>query len=58
MNLADENSRFYYCHEVVFVDLDDLIESGKVKVSGERKKITELLSMLDNFDFFFNVVTP
>ncbi|MEJ2718149.1 MAG: alkyl sulfatase C-terminal domain-containing protein, partial [Deltaproteobacteria bacterium] len=38
--------------------LDELIKDGKVQVSGQKGKITELLSLFDNFDLFFNVVTP
>ncbi len=38
--------------------LDDAISSGSVKVSGDRTKLDNVVSYLDNFDFWFNIVTP
>lgn len=38
--------------------LQQEIKNGKVKVQGNEKKLKELLGMLDNFDFWFNIVTP
>lgn len=38
--------------------LDDAIKAGNVKVSGDEGKVKELVSYLDNFDFWFNIVTP
>lgn len=38
--------------------LQEEIDAGKVKIQGNKDKLTELLGMLDNFDFWFNIVTP
>lgn len=38
--------------------LDDAVSSGKVKVSGDQAKLHQLVSYLDTFDFWFNIVTP
>jgi alkyl sulfatase BDS1-like metallo-beta-lactamase superfamily hydrolase len=40
------------------VTLDDAIKSGSVKISGSEAKLKELLSYFDNFEFWFNIVTP
>ncbi|WGD53380.1 alkyl sulfatase dimerization domain-containing protein [Bradyrhizobium sp. CB1650] len=37
---------------------DDAISSGAVKVSGDQTKLRDLVSYLDTFDFWFNIVTP
>ncbi|MDE3135247.1 MAG: MBL fold metallo-hydrolase [Acidobacteriota bacterium] len=34
------------------------ITTGKIRVEGSVSKITELASLLDTFDFWFNIVTP
>ncbi|MCD4786464.1 MAG: MBL fold metallo-hydrolase [Candidatus Eremiobacteraeota bacterium] len=34
------------------------VESGEIKVEGDREKIKELFSLLDKFDEWFNIVTP
>lgn len=36
----------------------DLAASGKMKFNGEAKIFGQLLLMMDEFDFWFNVVTP
>ena len=38
--------------------LKDAIESGKVKIAGNQAKLHEMLSYLDSFEFWFNIVTP
>jgi alkyl sulfatase BDS1-like metallo-beta-lactamase superfamily hydrolase len=38
--------------------LADAISSGGVKISGNQAKLEELISYLDNFEFWFNIVTP
>jgi len=38
--------------------LDDAIDSGAVKIDGSRAKLDEMLSYLDSFEFWFNIVTP
>ena len=38
--------------------LDKAVADGKVKVTGDSAKLGELTSMLDNFEFWFNIVTP
>ncbi len=40
------------------VTLEDALEKGDIKITGDQEKLTELLSYLDNFDFWFNIVTP
>jgi alkyl sulfatase BDS1-like metallo-beta-lactamase superfamily hydrolase len=40
------------------VKLDDAIASGEVKVTGSQQKLKEMVSYLDTFEFWFNVVTP
>ena len=36
----------------------DLIKSGKIKVTGDGAKLTELLGLLDKFEFWFDIVSP
>ena len=38
--------------------VEDLVKEGKVKVEGTPGKVTELLALLDTFDFWFDVITP
>ncbi len=38
--------------------LQQEINAGKVKIQGDKQKLTSLLNMLDHFDFWFNIVTP
>ncbi|MEC5386643.1 alkyl sulfatase dimerization domain-containing protein [Uliginosibacterium sp. H3] len=38
--------------------LDDLVKSGDVKLSGSDAKLKEFLGYLDDFEFWFNIVTP
>ena len=38
--------------------LDQKTASGELKVEGNRKKLDEFFSMLDSFEFWFNIVTP
>lgn len=38
--------------------LDAAVTDGKVKITGDADKLTQLVSMLDNFEFWFNIVTP
>jgi len=38
--------------------LKDEVTSGAVKVQGDQGKLDELVSYLDNFDFWFPIVTP
>ena len=38
--------------------LDKEIESGKVTVEGKKESLSELVALLDKFDFWFNIVTP
>lgn len=33
-------------------------DKGEVKVSGDAAKVDELLGYMDNFEFWFNIVTP
>jgi alkyl sulfatase BDS1-like metallo-beta-lactamase superfamily hydrolase len=38
--------------------LDKATADGTVKVAGDAAKLTQLVGMLDNFEFWFNIVTP
>ncbi|MBK4723287.1 MBL fold metallo-hydrolase [Azospirillum sp. YIM DDC1] len=38
--------------------LADAIKSGTVKVNGNQAKLEEVVSYLDTFEFWFNIVTP
>ncbi len=38
--------------------LKDALAKGDVKVSGDQQKITDMFASLDNFEFWFNIVTP
>ena len=38
--------------------LDKAVADGKVKVTGDSAKLGQLVSMLDTFEFWFNIVTP
>lgn len=40
------------------VMLDDAIKAGDVKINGNKAKLEELMSYFDNFEFWFNLVTP
>ncbi len=40
------------------VKIDDLTKSGKIKVDGNAQKFNEMLSAMDKFEFWFNIVTP
>ncbi len=41
-----------------YVTLDDQVKAGSIKISGDQAKFNELLSLLDNFEMMFNIVTP
>jgi alkyl sulfatase BDS1-like metallo-beta-lactamase superfamily hydrolase len=38
--------------------LDKAIASGSIKIQGKKEALGELFSLLDNFPFWFNLVTP
>ncbi|HSE87291.1 MAG TPA: alkyl sulfatase dimerization domain-containing protein [Candidatus Binatia bacterium] len=38
--------------------LKDAISGGRVKIAGAEGKLEEMLSYLDSFEFWFNIVTP
>ena len=38
--------------------LTDAIEAGDIKVDGRKEAVGEFFGMLDNFPFWFNIVTP
>ena len=38
--------------------VDREIEAGELKVQGRKEALYELLSLLDTFEFWFNIVTP
>ena len=47
-------------NEIVLGDttLANAISNGDVKIKGSRAKLEEMLSYLDTFEFWFNIVTP
>lgn len=40
------------------LNFDDAINTGKIKLTGDKKVFDGFLSMLDDFNFWFNIVTP
>jgi alkyl sulfatase BDS1-like metallo-beta-lactamase superfamily hydrolase len=38
--------------------MEKQVIDGKAKITGNPQKLAEFLSWLDNFDFWFNIVTP
>jgi alkyl sulfatase BDS1-like metallo-beta-lactamase superfamily hydrolase len=38
--------------------LDEAVSSGAVKISGSEAKFRDVVSYLDNFEFWFPIVTP
>ncbi|PHR84696.1 MAG: hypothetical protein COA59_04815 [Colwellia sp.] len=38
--------------------LEEAFDSEKIKIAGDKKLVTDFFTMLDNFDFWFNIVTP
>jgi alkyl sulfatase BDS1-like metallo-beta-lactamase superfamily hydrolase len=38
--------------------IDKEIENGELKVHGRKEALYELISLLDTFDFWFNIATP
>jgi alkyl sulfatase BDS1-like metallo-beta-lactamase superfamily hydrolase len=38
--------------------INEKIQSGEIVVEGDKGKLDEFISMLDTFDFWFNIVTP
>jgi len=37
---------------------DQLVQAGAITVTGNESALTDVLSMLDEFEFWFNIVTP
>jgi alkyl sulfatase BDS1-like metallo-beta-lactamase superfamily hydrolase len=40
------------------VTFDDLIKNGRLKITGDEAAFKQFLSNIENFDFWFNIVTP
>jgi alkyl sulfatase BDS1-like metallo-beta-lactamase superfamily hydrolase len=38
--------------------MEKQVVSGKAKITGNTQKLGEFVTWLDNFDFWFNIVTP
>jgi alkyl sulfatase BDS1-like metallo-beta-lactamase superfamily hydrolase len=38
--------------------MQKLVMSGGAKIDGDSQKLGEFVSWLDNFEFYFNIVTP
>lgn len=47
-------------NEIILKDatLDDKVQSGDIVIQGDREKLKELISCLDKFEFWFNIVEP
>jgi alkyl sulfatase BDS1-like metallo-beta-lactamase superfamily hydrolase len=48
-------------HEVILAGkpkLEAKLAAGDFKIEGQKEKLEELLALLDNFDPWFNLVTP
>lgn len=39
-------------------NLNDVISKGEVNVMGDQQQITDMFASLDNFEFWWNIVTP
>jgi alkyl sulfatase BDS1-like metallo-beta-lactamase superfamily hydrolase len=40
------------------IKAEQAITAGEMKLTGKREALTEFVGMLDNFPFWFNIVTP
>jgi alkyl sulfatase BDS1-like metallo-beta-lactamase superfamily hydrolase len=40
------------------ITLEEAIKNGDIKMQGNKKLVTDFFAMIDNFDFWFNIVTP
>ena len=40
------------------LDFDEAITNGKVQLEGDRAVFDNFMGMLDNYNFWFNIVTP
>jgi alkyl sulfatase BDS1-like metallo-beta-lactamase superfamily hydrolase len=40
------------------ITVDDLIKNGRLIINGDEAAFKQFLSQIDNFDFWFNIVTP
>ena len=40
------------------ITLEEAMENDDVKISGEQDALSEMMSCLDDFEFWFNIVTP
>lgn len=38
--------------------LADKLAAGEAKIEGSQEKLIEFLSLMDNFEFWFNIITP
>jgi alkyl sulfatase BDS1-like metallo-beta-lactamase superfamily hydrolase len=38
--------------------LEEAIDSGAIKLKGDKAVVTNFFAMLDNFEYWFNIVTP
>lgn len=41
-----------------YAKLDEQVKSGQIKISGNQSKVEELMGMMDNFKYMFNIMTP
>jgi alkyl sulfatase BDS1-like metallo-beta-lactamase superfamily hydrolase len=40
------------------ITMDQAIESGAIKIDGNKEAFTDFLALLDTYPFWFNIVTP
>ena len=40
------------------ITLEQAIQTGDFKIEGKSEAFTEFMGLLDNFPFWFNIVTP
>lgn len=56
MNVLDRAHRPERSHDGQFDD-GKASDGGKAKITGNTQKLGEFVSWLDNFEFWFNIVT-
>jgi len=55
VTLSRETLNNIVLHQTQF---DDAVSSGGVRINGDQVKLRDLVSYLDNFEFWFPIVTP
>ena len=55
MMQSEVTRRFFGAWEAT---LADKLAAGEAQIDGSQAKLVEFLSMMDTFEFWFNIVTP